>query len=657
MYEYHNNILSIPAKLLYEDWGLMTYKTYLSMCYRKKLIRTKEGRGAGNEAFVSFHDLPIDIKTVCVQKLGNPKEVVVRNQLENYILPDPKAIQFFASHRKPNGKPLAEEDQRERATNAMILNAIQMVFKDKGVMVKMFGKKKTLIWQNISEAVNAINPNKWTYSLPGNARSLQRKYDKYLIEGYKTFIHAGEGLENARVIKGEIADFILAQYCLPTKLSIPMVLWRYNEVAESKGWPEITEQAIHNFLNEPERMRIWTLARHGKEAYDRKYKHTLTRNKSDWFPNSFWAIDGTKLDWIHYWEDSDNKMGAKLKIDVMFDVYSEKVIGWSLSFSESHIDHFKAIKMAVNESQCRPYYLTYDHQSGHQMDRMQELYDSLVAVEGGTHFANKVKSHNNPAEQLFNRLQQQVINKFWFSDGQSIKVRRNDNRMNEDFILENKHLLKTTDDLYQAWETVVNLWNKAKHPKFNATRNEVYLHEMPQKETLSLFDIMDKMWVQEVKKPIQYKAHGLDMWLSDKKYQFEVLDQNGDIDLEFRRKNVGNKFIVRYDPDFLDGYVQLCQKDQNGNIILVAHAEPKREHQNIPVLMKDGDKEQWAKDYAVRDAEYNRDFEDYQKLMQRAGITPQTEIDDQDLMIKFKGNLPKQQRSKVESEENIFNHI
>jgi len=657
MYQYHNNILSIPARLLYEDWDCLSYTNYKLMCHRGKLVRTKEGRGAGNEALISFYDLPTDIKTICVQKLGNPKEALVRNQLENYIMPDAKAIQFFAEHRKPNGKPLSLEDQRERATNAMILNAIQMVFKDRGVMAKMFGKKKTLIWQNISEAVNAINPNKWTYSLPGNPRSLQRKYDKYLAEGYKTFIHAGEGVANAQKIKGEIADFILAQYCLPVKLSIPMVLWRYNEVAESKGWGDITEQAIHNFLYEPERQRIWTLARHGKETYDRKYKHTLTRNKSDWFPNSFWAIDGTKLDWIHFWEDSTNKMGAKLKIDVMFDVYSEKIIGWSLSFTESHTDHFKAIKMAVNEAQCRPYYLTYDHQSGHQMDRMQELYDSLVAVEGGTHFANKVRSHNNPAEQIFNRLQQQVINKFWFSDGQSIKVRRDDNRMNEDFILENKHSLKTTDDLYQAWETVVNLWNNAKHPKFNTSRNAVYQHEMPQKETLSLFDIMDKMWVQEVKKPIQYKAHGLDMWLGDKKYQFEVLDHNGDIDLEFRRKNIGNKFIVRYDPDFLDGYVQLCQKDQNGNSVVVAQAEPKREHQNIPVLMKEGEKDQWAKDYAVRDAEYKRDFEEYQKLMQRAGVTPQTEMADQDILIKFKGKLPKQQRSKVESEENIFNHI
>ena len=50
MYEYHNNILSIPARLLYEDWNLMAYKTYLSLCCRKKLIRTKEGKGKGNEA-------------------------------------------------------------------------------------------------------------------------------------------------------------------------------------------------------------------------------------------------------------------------------------------------------------------------------------------------------------------------------------------------------------------------------------------------------------------------------------------------------------------------------------------------------------------------------------------------------------------------------
>jgi hypothetical protein len=74
--------------------------------------------------------------------------------------------------------------------------------------------------------------------------------------------------------------------------------------------------------------------------------------------------------------------------------------------------------------------------------------------------------------------------------------------------------------------------------------------------------------------------------------------------------------------------------------------------------MKEGDKETWNKDYKVRDEMLNEDIEIYKKLMERTGITPEKEIADQDLLIKFKGNLPKKQRSLVEEEEeNIFNNI
>lgn len=659
MYEYHKNVLSIPAKLLYEDWNLISYDNYQALCKRGKLVRTKEGKGYGNSPFISVHNLPfhkgIDFKQICIDKLGPPTNMV-RNQLENYIIADSKAIQFFASHRKPDAKPLSEEKQREKATNCMILNAIQMVIKDKGATAKMFGRHKTKVWKNISDAVNAVNPDKWSYSLPGNERSLQRKYEKYVKEGYKTFIHANEGSTNAQKIKGEIADFILSQYCLPNKLTIPMVLSLYNQEKDYRNWDDLTESAIYNWLYQPEQERIWTLARHGKESWAKKFKHTLTRDKSNWYPNSFWAIDGTKLDWIHYDQDSSNGMAAKLKIDVMFDVYSEKIIGWNLSFTENHIDHFKVVKMAVNEAQCKPLYLTYDNQSGHKMPRMQELYSSIVAVDGGTHHANKAKEHNNPAEQLFNRFQQQVITKFWFSDGQGVKVRRDDNRMNEDFILANKHQLKTIEQLQQAWETAVNIWNNSKHPKFKETRSEVYQHEMAAKEPLTLWEIMDKMWINETK-AITYKAHGLDMWLGTDKYQFEVLDSSGSIDLEFRRKNIRRKFIVRYDPDFLDGYVQLCMNDDSGNIVHVANASPKRKHQNIPALMKSGDKEAWLRDQEVKELEYKRDHDDYKKLMLRSGITPQSLIDDQEFQIKMKGSLPKEYRNRIEACESAASRL
>lgn len=135
----------------------MAYRTYHTLCQRGKLIRTKEGRGSGNEAFVSFHDLPYNYKTICINHLGDPKEVVVRNQLESYIVPDSKAIRFFSEHRKPCGKPISLEDQREKATNAIILNAIQTVLNDRSSKSKMFGRKTTEVWKNISEAVNAVS--------------------------------------------------------------------------------------------------------------------------------------------------------------------------------------------------------------------------------------------------------------------------------------------------------------------------------------------------------------------------------------------------------------------------------------------------------------------------------------------------------------------
>lgn len=442
-------MLSIPAKLLYEEWGEMSYNSYLKQCDRGKLVRTKEGRGKGNEAFVSYYDLAPSLQKLCIQKLGDPKKVAVVNQLEEYIVPDLEAERFFAEHRKPDGRPLSLEMQREKVTNCMILNAIITVFNNKGAMSKMYGNKKTLIWQNMSKAVNMLDSKKWPFKLPGTPRTLQRKYNEYIqqdgVLDYGIFIHKGEGHQNSRIIKGEIADYILAQYCLPIKLTVPEVMERYEGERAIRGWRAVDEGAVKLWLAQPAQKRIWMLARHGKEAYDKEFKHTITRNRERWYPNVYWAIDGSKLDWIHIWEDASNKQGAKLKINVVYDVYSEKILGSSLSFTENYTDHFKAIRESVYCAQVRPMLLTYDNQSGHKMARMQDLYSSLMAksdelkgLVGGTHFPHQAYGNSNPAEGLFNRIQQQVINKFWYSDGQGVTVRLNDHKMNADFIKAHK---------------------------------------------------------------------------------------------------------------------------------------------------------------------------------------------------------------------------
>ena len=50
----------------------------------------------GNEALLSYHHLPEDIKEICKEKLGNPEDVMVINLLEPYITFDKGASDFLS---------------------------------------------------------------------------------------------------------------------------------------------------------------------------------------------------------------------------------------------------------------------------------------------------------------------------------------------------------------------------------------------------------------------------------------------------------------------------------------------------------------------------------------------------------------------------------
>lgn len=342
-------------------------------------------------------------------------------------------------------------------------------------------------------------------------------------------------------------------------------------------------------------------------------------------------------------------MAAKLKINIVIDVYSEKIIGWSLSETENHIDHFIAIKQALNTAQTRPYLLNYDNQSGHKSARMQELYTNLVATDGGTHYPVKAYEKSNPAEQVFKRLQEQVINQQWFSDKQSIKAKSTNSHANMDFIRENKHRLYTKEELVKAWELCVQQWNNSYHPKFkDQTRNEVYRHPMAMSEPIGLLDIIHLFWINETKGST-YNREGITIQIGKRNYTYEVYDHNNRIDLEFRRKYVGAKFVVRYDPEQMDQYVQLIKVAADGQHTHVAYAQPKRGHESIPALLKDGQKAQWDEDFKVRELEYERDMAAYKALVARTGISRESLMDEQDLMIKMGGNLPKDLRNEVEA--------
>ena len=651
MFEYYQNTLCVQGGWMVES-GVLTMSHYKQLIHRSFLNLLRRG-GNGRTALIEFDTMRPDIKEKVVAIAGDPKEVAPRSALEKYIERDLVASDFYKTFRKPDGKSLSEEKQLEYVTNARILNAVDLVvFNAKANGRKLNGWKNRM-WEEISNAVNTLPSKSYPHTIPGNCRSLQRLYTKYKASGYSCLIHGQLGNDNSRKITGDVADFFIAMYGLPNKPVIPMILSLYDQKREEKGWPSLTEQAVSAFLNQPDIERLWRGPRHGKESWMNKYAHHLKRDRSEWFPNAYWAIDGTKLDWVHY-EDNDRKMAAKLKIDPVFDVFSEKILGWSYSETENHIDHFTAIKQAMNAAQTRPYYMTYDNQSGHKMNRMQDLYDSIVARDGGLHHPHKAGEKNNPVEGIFNRLQQQVIGTFWFADKQSIKSRDEDNVPNPDYLDKVRKLFHTKDELQKAWELVVKLWNEAEHPNYKGmSRNEVYAMEQKMAEPVSFLEMIDMFWISETRGNV-YKRGGIELRVGNDIHWFEVLDQDGTIDVDFRRKYVGSKFLVRYDAESLDTYIQLLQLDSNGDKVLVAHAQPKREHQVIPVLMKEGDKSAYLKDYKVRGTEYELDQSEFKAIMLRTGITPDTMMEEQELMIKLGGHITKEERHLTEEQMAIL---
>ncbi|HAT3998589.1 TPA: transposase family protein [Elizabethkingia anophelis] len=652
-YIYHENILSIPASLLYDDWKLMSYSNYKKKCERGQLVRSRPGKGKDSVALLSYHDLPEEIKAICIERLGDYRKAVRRNDLEEYIVPDSAAIRFFSKHRNPDGKELSKEKQLERATSCHILNAIKSFFKDKNFTSKS-SKIKTKIWEEVSDAVNELDIDKWYHNLPTTAKNLKIRFSRYEKEGYSSFIHKGEGNERTIKIKGDVADYVLALYCLPIRLTVPEVLAKYNEVRLDNEWPSLTESAINIFLSKPENERVWTLARNGPEAYNRKYKHTIKRDKSRWFPNVYWAIDGTKLD-LAYINPETKKTEAYKRINIVFDVYSEVILGWSFSETEAISDHFRAVKMAVQKAGVKPYLFTYDQQAGHKSQKMQDIYSAMVAEDGGTHYPHKARGHSSPAEGIIRRLQQQEITKLFNSDGLGVTTKTDQSHANQDFLAENLHKLPLKDDVIKQWEYIVMRWNNAKHyDKKAKTRNEVYAEEMLVSEPLELTEVMRMMWIEENKKPITYKANGIKIVVDKQEYDFEVYDMDGKIDLDFRRKHVGDKFIVRYDPDAMDGHIQLLKKNQDGEKYLVAYAEPKRSYEVVPKLMRDGEKEQNIQDMNVKMQEYEADLKAWRELEERTGITRERMIAEQELAIKMKNVNPKKINIKADREESLL---
>ena len=116
-------------------------------------------------------------------------------------------------------------------------------------------------------------------------------------------------------------------------------------------------------------------------------------------------------------------------------------------------------------------------------------------------------------------------------------------------------------------------------------------------------------------------------------YEFEVYDKDNQVDEAFRQKYVNEKLIVCYDPEYLDQYIKLYTLNEKGQKVFAAYAQKKRQHTQVPFLTTAESKAQMLKDMAVRDREMMRNWEQYQQIAEKTGITREKLVDEQNGMI------------------------
>ena len=664
MFEYYENTLCVRGSWL-SDRGVTSLNQLKVLCHRGKVKKARSARGLGNYALYIYESLPQRFRNVIEHDLQiDPYEESRTIKFEKFLKQDENAAAFFSNYELEDGRYLSEVNMgavNEYIANVVVLNAVHALHQQITTANPKINKGE--LWERFAKSIANLSEDirkRYPFDLPSNPRALRAKYEssilnkankRYPLAGFEGLIHKNYCNDHRNKITEEIGDWLMAYKCLPVKYSFYELQQLYNDYRTEKGWAYLTEGAITNYLNKPENVRIWFLASHGEEEYNKKYAHTLSKDKNRLFPNAHWAIDGTKLDAVHFW-DTKSKMAAVCKINVLIDVYSEKILGYSFSLTENHVDHFVALRMAVDQAGAKPYLFTYDAQSAHRSKRMQELYSKVIA-KGGQHYHHKVGRKSNPIEQLFNRLQQQVISKRWFTDGQSIKSKQLRSKANLDFIHQNKGALPTFEELQKHWEIMVAEWNsKPRSKKIVTTRDEFFTKKTQLREELHTLERISMFWIDETK-PKKYYAHGMPLTVAGEDYLFEVYDTDGQIDMEFRRKYVQQKLIVSYDPEYLEDYVALYRLNEKGEKVFVAYAQKKRRSVEVAKLQKEGEYEQVLKDLEVREKEKSRDWNAYLKIVERTGISREALIEEQNNWVANNHEFNAKRAAFATKEENL----
>ena len=503
-------------------------------------------RGLGNEALVEYESLPARFKERFVRIWGNPYDIIEESMHKDEFVTDREAVRFFAEYRLANGDFIPDEFQREYVQNASVLNLLLDILKKRKALRNGLKNGTAGLWDTVEGTVEKlrIDPG---HTLPKSFARVKAKMREYKKEGYACLVSGKLGNRNTVKITEEGGVFLVMQKRRRVPiLSDEEIFEAYNRVAPAYGWKQLQAvESVTNYLNATENKQRWYDAVHGELRAFQKYGYKF-RTQLPSYRDAIWYGDGTKLN-LYYKAYEKGKLVVKTTmVYEVVDAFSEMLLGYHISDSENYEAQYNAYRMAVETTQARPFEIVVDNQGGTKKLSSMGFMQSIARMQRTT---TPYRPQAKLIESVFGRLQKQILKSDWRFTGANITARSEGSRPNLEIIMENKESLFTLEELKSAYAAFRDEWNSRPHPTTSIARSEMYhASTNPEAAPLDRLDMIELFWLI-TRRPSTFTTSGIEIQVNKKSYAYDVYDEEGLPDLEFRKKHIGRQFFVQYDPN------------------------------------------------------------------------------------------------------------
>lgn len=563
--EYHDNKLCTT----YEECSggespIVKEGTLRSWLSRGLVQYARRAKGRGVKALIDVMTLPKETQKELIRRYGLPEKPTLKAEVVE-VARDVKALNYFNQYRYYNGQgeeqSLPSDIILEYTLNASVLNVLIQEEKRLRAMGNKLNNNRTDIGGILLSLSEALR-REYGHNLPASERRLREKLRDYKKKGYATLISRAMGNSNSTKITEEAGEYLVALKLskLPT-LSHEDILEAYNYKCKETGWKPLESiQALRNYLYSPAVKPKWYGGRVGEltayQVYGYKHKTTMPEKR-----DALWYIDGTKLN-LYY--NKEGKLATAMVVEVI-DAYSDCLLGYAITEAEDFQAQYRAVRMALEKAGHRPYELVHDNQGGQTSKVAKEWFDRIALVHRTTQ-PNRPQSKT--IENLFGRFQQEVLKRMpWFT-GANVTAKGEENRPDLEWIKANLNLLpRSLEELEEQYVVLREEWNLRKHHRTGVARIEMY--ETSHNEALTPFTEADyeALCLLTRSRTIRFEGRGLVLESGKQEYAYDAYTETQDgkllVDFEWRLKNIGQEFVVRYDPEDLSK-LYLYKETANG---------------------------------------------------------------------------------------------